>query len=200
MYKTPPHATKSRQYATVASLLHFLITAYPSQSRYSEHLSSIPTDYISSGVRSWLRELTRALRLHNFAWLERYTSRDVLLDRLDCASIGVPRNESNAPRDLATEALATLLDALRSKASVTTWAILRSAYYELSCPTPSEGTSSLTRDWLLRSLLLCDVAFKEDADDDTAILDTWIQGKHKLGELRPKEGVEGRWVICKVRK
>lgn len=200
MYKAQPNVTKSCQLTSITSLLHLLATGYPSQSRYSEHLNSIPIDYLSPSVRSWLRELTRALRLHNFACIERSTNRYAMLNCLNLGTTETPRDDSNAPRDIAIEALATLLDMLRSKASATAWSILRSAYYELSCPIPSEGTGSLARDWLLRSLLLRTVAFKDDAVDNTAILDTWIRERLTLGELKPKEGVEGRWIVCKVKK
>ena len=39
---------------------------------------------------------------------------------------------------------------------------------------------------------------KEDVDD-AKLLDIWIQARVICGELRQKEGVEGRWIICKMK-
>lgn len=201
MYKAHAHPPETCPTAVTVSLLYYLVTTYPSQSRYSESLGSIPHSLLPADTRGWLRELTRALRQHNYAKLEQLTERSTAARALIVDSLrAMPSSEPKpgAPPDLAMETLCSLLDSLRSRVRDTTWAVLRSAYRELSCPKPTDATLSLTRDWLLRSLLLRNVTPEVDRHDE-ALLDSWIQQRISLGELRAKEGVEGRWIVCKVR-
>lgn len=200
MYKTHPKVPDSCHLPSIASLLHFLVTAYPSQSRYSEHLSSLSTAFVPSAARAWLRELTRCLSQHNFIRIEQLTTRCTLTQILEAeASRSSLRRCPNGPQDLAMEALSTLLDTLRAKARDTSWIILRSVYRELSCPKPNDEASLFTRNWLLRSLLLRSNTQAEGSEDDTVLVDTWIQQHVTLGDIKAKEGVEGRWIVCKVK-
>jgi hypothetical protein len=202
MYATQRDLPSSSESSTVVSLLHFLAIGYPSQSRYMEHLGSVPKAFLSAVPRRWLRDLTCALRQHNFARLERLTTRASALKalRLDPEVDIKSRNSTTeGPANLVLEAMCTLLDSLRARARETAWAVLRSAYRELSCPRPSEAAPSHTRDWLLRSLTLQAVAYKKARDKDDTLLDEWIQQRVSSGELRPKEGVDGRWIVCKAK-
>lgn len=98
-----------------------------------------------------------------------------------------PQSSSN----LAKKALFSLVDALRGKAREATWSVIRSAYRELSCHAEAEGT----RDWLMRSLALYSVF----PDASGVSVDEWLEKQTRLGRVRPKEGAEGRWIICKIR-
>ena len=91
--------------------------------------------------------------------------------------------------DLLNKAFYAVVDTLRAKARESTWTVIRSAYREISC-----HADSPTRDWLAKSLALQPVL----PDSDSATLDQWLQGKSSLNQVRQKEGVEGRWIICKV--
>lgn len=48
----------------------------------------------------------------------------------------------------------------------------------------------------MRSLCLANV--NADSDGDVR-LEEWLEEKGKEGHVRRKEGVQGRWIICKVR-
>ncbi|EKM51603.1 uncharacterized protein PHACADRAFT_261845 [Phanerochaete carnosa HHB-10118-sp] len=203
MYKTRSSLPETCSMAVTASLLYYLVTAYPSQSRYFEHLGLIPKALLRETTRKWLRELTRALRQHDYARTEQLAGRGAMEIALGIDTAGIPTSnepQSGSPPDLAIEALYDLLDSLRSRARDTTWTILRSAYRELSCPKPSNVPASIiTRNWLLQSLLLRSVASHCDKRDDESLLDTWIQERVSRAELRPKDGAEGRWIVCKVK-
>ena len=202
MYKAHQELPATSSFAAIASLLHFLATAYPSQNRYFEHLATVPTALLRPDALRWLKDLTRSLRQQNFARLEQLTSRSAVIKALPEEARPRPSSETSttgAPSNLALEALCTLLDVLRSRARDTTWAILRSAYRELSCPKPTGDAVLSTREWLLRSLALRNVGFIKDGSDDETLLDLWMQQRVTLGDLRAKEGIEGRWIVCKVK-
>ena len=97
----------------------------------------------------------------------------------------------HANSDLGTRALLFLVDSLRRKAGDSAWDTIRSAYRELSCDPTSLGTKT----WLRRSLCLDSVVL----DDSSSEIESWLEQKLPLGHVRRKEGVEGRWIICKVR-
>ena len=92
---------------------------------------------------------------------------------------------------LGTRALLVLVESLRRKAGDSAWDTIRSAYRELSCDPTSLGTKT----WLRRSLCLDSVVL----DDFSCEIESWLEQKLPLGHVRRKEGVEGRWIICKVR-
>jgi hypothetical protein len=87
---------------------------------------------------------------------------------------------------LAQRAIHHLLDALRIKTREMAWTVIRNAYRELSCQPDSQLD---TRSWLMHSLSL-------QSDPD---LNQWLELESGLGHVRKKEGIEGRWIVCKPR-
>lgn len=211
LYKPPAQLSRSCQTTTLVSLLHFLVAAYPSHSRCFEHLHSLPSNFLPSNSEAgrWLRQVTRALRQGNYSRLERLTKRAACTRFADTNSTSKPATggapepsnklSAPAPVNLALEALCTLLDALRAKARESSWTILRSAYRELSCPKNTEDALSEPHQWLLNTLALRPVAPSDESRDEAALVDVWIEKRCAMGDLRPKEGVEGRWVVCKAK-
>ncbi|RPD77598.1 hypothetical protein L226DRAFT_532370 [Lentinus tigrinus ALCF2SS1-7] len=115
---------------------------------------------------------------------------------------------------LALEALGTLVEALLDKARGTTWAVLRSAYREVSLlavPVAPANSSGTTAEWLVRSLVLratggnagdddVDVNVNVNVNDVVEMAERWLDGRRARGEARRKEGegMEGRWVLVKA--
>jgi hypothetical protein len=83
------------------------------------------------------------------------------------------------------------LDALRKKARASFWGVIRGAYREVSCNPNFEDT----RSWLSRSLCLESIL----SEDLTLEPEAWLDEESTVGHTRRKEGVEGKWIICKVR-
>ncbi|KAI0712445.1 hypothetical protein C8Q76DRAFT_797292 [Earliella scabrosa] len=134
-------------------------------------------------------------------------------------------SESDAPRDLALEALGTLVEALLEKARGTTWDVLRTAYREVSLratlnPGTGTNTTETTAHWLARSLVLRPARGVEargeskvvidgsvgkvgrpaDVEVEVDAVDAWLEERRGRGEARRKEGegMEGRWVLVKA--
>ncbi|CAL1712457.1 unnamed protein product [Somion occarium] len=208
-----PSTTRS---TALLSLLHCLVSGYPSQSRFFEHMATLPDAFVpkKSEQGRWIAALACSLRTRNYTRLYNLTENKTLVTLLPQSLPDCPPksevthtlsqdNSSNGPRHLARDALFTLIDNLRSKARNTTSLVLRSAYRELHCDISSKGTTgtvSPTCHWLCRSLALPSVS-PEYVDDDTVVflIDKWLQEKRAAEEIRPKEGVEGRWILCKVK-
>lgn len=211
--------------ATLISLFHHVLEGYPSQSRYHEHLHSLPRAFLprESEVYQWLNDLARSLRTRNFARLDGLTQQEAFERFISTDShagpSGVspmpPNSEKNvptgAPADLAREALSTLVDALRQRARETTWLVLRSAYRELHCPPAAISAEadanattevpSSTRDWLARSLTLRPIMSNNEQPPDIGkLVDEWLTQRCANGEVRRKEGpgMDGRWIVCKI--
>ncbi|KAF7795340.1 hypothetical protein EIP86_006497 [Pleurotus ostreatoroseus] len=206
MYLTHLDRQRRSQPIVMLSCLHFLCTAYPSQSRFFEHLTSLPRDLISESTdtRRWLWDLARALRQRNFARLDQLTTWDAFSSFVASTPVrsAPSQNTSGAPENLAMEVLATLVDTLRVKARDTAWSVLRSAYRELSCPKfdVNQGAKEpSTTVWLRRSLLLKPVILSGDDLDELSLVDRWLAAKEADGSIRPKEGLEGRWLISKLK-
>lgn len=205
MYQALPDSSPT--IASLLSSLHFLVTGYPSQSRYLEHLHSLPPPFLpeSSPSRSWLQELARAVRMRNYSRLENLTSREIcggilkVAGALKAAPDAHPSHKYSYPIDLVLEAMCTLMESLRTKARDTNWLVLRVAYRELSLPKPSDSDPAPTRLWLYKSLALGSVsrAAHSGKIDQIALLDTWIESRRAQGDIRAKEGVEGRWTVIK---
>ncbi|KAF8645222.1 hypothetical protein AX16_008049 [Volvariella volvacea WC 439] len=177
--------------AILVALLHHLIAAYPSQGVYNQHLDAIssslfPRDCTS---RKWIVSLAICLRTKNYCKVEHLTKGETVLSLLH--PLERMGTEVTFPASLSSHAVRCLVDRLREKARQNAWAIIRSAYRELSC----NDESADTRTWLTRSLYLDSVA----SDQSSTALDQWLDQHSELGHVRKKEGVEGRWVICKVR-
>jgi len=91
---------------------------------------------------------------------------------------------------LASNAVFSLVDALRRKVSETAWTILRSAYRELD-----QGSID-TETWLARSLFMDSVV----SDEWTLEADHWLETKAIVGHVRRKENTANRWIVCKLAK
>ncbi|KAI0087046.1 hypothetical protein BDY19DRAFT_894022 [Irpex rosettiformis] len=205
MYQALPNSTPV--ITILLSSLHFLASGYPSQSRYFDHLHSLPTFFFleSHPAASWLRDLSWTLRSHTYSNLEKLTTREACAHILEIPEHTkgndgeLPPQKYSYPVNLVLEALCTLVDTLREKARETNWLVLRTAYREVSLPKPCDTDPAPTRDWLCRSLTLCSVSRVSSPKtvDDVALLDTWIESRRAQGDVRPKEGVEGRWIVVK---
>lgn len=204
IYNALPELHSNLMSTVLLASLHFLCFGYPSQSRCFEHLHSLPDSFLPKyhPVERWLRDLMRTLRLHNYSRLEDLTSREVCERVLKQAGYASPRatiKTRSSTVDLILEALCTLVNALRLKARETSWLVLRTAYRELSLPKPSDTDPAPTRAWLCQSLALKSV--KGDAGssitDVVTLLDTWVESRQAQGDIKPKEGVEGRWIVVK---
>ncbi|KAI0081638.1 hypothetical protein K474DRAFT_1694975 [Panus rudis PR-1116 ss-1] len=193
--------------ASLLSLLHFLLASYPSQSRFFEHLATLPPRFIpkESEQCRWIESLAKALRTRNYARLDGLTDADAL-KKLVPSTLQEPTpkppeaRQLNVAFNLPLSALHTQVNALRAKARESAWMVIRSAYRELHIDPAAESPSS-THCWLYRSLALRPVKYdpKDGSSDEIAQLDTWFQEKSKAGEVRPKEGVAGRWIVCKIK-
>lgn len=207
MYQALPEMIQNRMLTVLLSSLHFLAAGYPSQSRYFEHLHSLPPSFMPTqhAALSWLSNLAKTLRMRNYSQLE------ALTDHASCERVLTSIDRSRLDRaagkfdqrlpgsDLAFEAMCSLVGALRAKARETTWLVLRSAYRELSLPKTTDADPASTREWLYQSLALQSVKprGRESAAGEVASLDMWIETRCAKGDMRPREGIEGRWVIAK---
>lgn len=177
-------------HSVFCSLLHHLVTYYPSQGQYYQHLHSIDKFVLprESAAFTWFACVTKCLRTRNYAKLATLTQKSSVLEMISQASKTSHARSVNAT--LGLDALLYLLDTLRQKAAETTWNVFRSAYREFSLDRTAEGTKL----WLVRSLSLESVY----GDDRSLEPNEWAESKVSVGHVRKKEGVEDRWVICKV--
>ncbi|GLB38224.1 hypothetical protein LshimejAT787_0500890 [Lyophyllum shimeji] len=197
LYLTSPAPHDNRTATVLISLLHHLVTAYPSQGSYRQHFDTIPVDFLprDGAPFTWITRLARSLRTQNYAVFEQLTSPSsiskVLGDEEDLAGALKSLSISDGDRraTLARQALHGLVHSLRYKARNTNWDIVRSAYREFSCDTEE------TRAWLVRSLSLrSSVPYGRSIEAEQ-----WLEEKATLGHARRKEGVPGRWMIYKPR-
>jgi hypothetical protein len=178
-----------QQSSILISLLHHLVSAYPTQSTFREQLRSLPhTVFCAGEARTWIIDLASALRFRNYYRLQELTQPQAyahfVLERASLASL--PRGVTLP--SLARRALDELIAQIMKKARQTAWVVMRSAYPLFACQAGSE-----TRIWLERSLFLhTDRQFLPNDD-----LDNWLEAKSRAGEIDHKEGVEGRWVVRK---
>lgn len=191
----PPHP--NRLLTVLISLLHHLVASYPSQSTYEQYLDTIPSSFLpkASEPRRWIDSVARSLRTRNIIKFDRLTDMTALLPLFQPLEAG--ENASKLPpptmkaTTLAQKALCCLVDSLRQCAQETAWDVIRAAYREFAC----QQGSDITRDWLERSLCLKSVS----SLGVSVALDEWLEKRASVGQVRPKEGVEGRWIVCKVR-
>lgn len=155
---------------------------YPSQAVFHERLRFLPSSHLpkDSTARAWLLSIARALREVN------YTQFELISQARSYATFIHPPADHVKPH-LSTRALETLIAALRAKARERTWAVMRSAYRELWCHEGSETTA-----WLGRCLCL-------EEGDGRMPVDRWLEVKEKEGQVKKKEGLEGRWTVCRVK-
>ncbi|KAK7048653.1 Pre-mrna-splicing factor cwc22 [Favolaschia claudopus] len=187
------HLPSTQPYPTCAEtilvcLLHYLVAAHPSQREFHASLASMPNAFFpgDSAARIWITSLAGCIRSRNYAKLGKLTQITALPG--DDA-----RPESDGPgRPLSRKALYHLVDSLRSKTREMTWIVMRAAYRELFCQVDSHWD---TRSWLERSLGLS----SKVPGGHSLALDEWLISERDRGHVREKEGLEGRWIVCKPR-
>lgn len=150
-----------------------------SQNRFYETRRELLKDRpLNDALESWILSLARSLHRNEgvrFELLSRpKTALQVLPERPPPPEVGP---------DLAVAALEELLNDLRGLARRSAWAVFRKSYREF-------GPSS--RPWVGR-LLLFDINSPAGSD----ALDAWLFQCEKQGEIAPKAGVEGHWVVTK---
>lgn len=186
------HSSFSKQAAVLVSLLHHLVT---SPTTFCQHLRRKASSIIlsSSPEYGWLLSLATALQLRNY-------SRLAFLTRSESWSpfvqgIGHSKQPSDPPKtghpNVAYGAVEMMVNKIRLKSRESSWPVLRSAYRELVC---QPGSSTIP--WLVRSLKLSDGC--QDSRAGVTVAD-WLRSKASLGQVRQKEGVEGRWIVSKER-
>ncbi|KAJ3513488.1 hypothetical protein NLJ89_g2918 [Agrocybe chaxingu] len=188
----PPLIPKPTIYSILGSLLYFLVVPYPSQSRYHEHLDSVPRSLLSrkSELFLWLSSLTKSLRMRNYAKFAALAQKAIIVQFIDSfRELHETKTEGAHKVDkLGLEAVLFFMDALRQKAAESSWTIVRSAYRELWLDYES------TKTWLPRSLCLDSIQ-----DDRPSVkIEDWMRSRVSMGHMRPKDGVEGRWIVCKA--
>ena len=179
------------QYVTPAILvssIHHLLAKYPSQGPFTQHMDSIPHQLFpkDSAARKWLTSLATCLRKRQYAVFDRETRRSTILHTL-----GLQEEVPGLLEHLGLSAVLAAVDSLRAKARETAWTVMRSAYRELACHVDSTNT----RSWLERSLCLGSTI----SEAFTIPLEQFLDQQKSLGAVRAKEGIEGRWIVCKIR-
>ena len=150
-----------------------------SQKRFYEARNKLHKDCtLDDELETWMLGLARSLHRNEGARFE-------TLSRLSTALQLLPKRPP-APEigpDLAVAALEELLNDLREHARRSAWAVFRKSYREF-------GASS--RPWVAR-LLLFDVESPAGSD----ALDAWLSLSEQQGEITPKSGAEGHWMVVK---
>jgi len=196
----PPNAEPPAQFtgrfpsvqSLLSSLLHHLVASYPSQGTYHQHLASIPRTSLPQGsqISLWLTSVTKSLRTRNYAKFSMLSQKATVAKLLESSTYGLVTNARGPAEDvLATNAVFSLVQALRRKASETAWNVLRSAYRELD-----QGSTDMET-WLTKSLFLDSVI----GDEWTVKVNDWLETKTSLGHVRRKENAVQKWIVCKVR-
>ena len=184
------------QITILISLLHNLVSAYPSQSLFRDRLHALPHHIFPQGTAAylWLSSLSSSLRCRNYVKFEevtRPTAFAQLLGKSLHKSDDVPTHSKYDPY-LCDDAFHALVDKLRTVSRTMTWSVIRHAYRELSFRVELEGT----RDWLTRSLALQSVL---PGAKSHVPVEEWLEDKAAEGHVRQKEGVEHTYIISKVR-
>ncbi|PFH49947.1 hypothetical protein AMATHDRAFT_146437 [Amanita thiersii Skay4041] len=192
LYLSCPSPHPNVMPAILVSLAHHLLVSYPSQGPFQQQLDSIPTSVFpkTSVARLWIASLSASVRTRDYAKFEKLSRQTSILHALGLPENSLPQSGSGQKSDLGLLAICASIDALRHRTRETTWSVMRSAYRELACQSESQ-----TRSWLERSLCLQ----SNLSSQSTMALDDWLQQQSELGTVRPKEGVEGRWIVCKIR-
>ncbi|KAF9452940.1 hypothetical protein P691DRAFT_755972 [Macrolepiota fuliginosa MF-IS2] len=176
-----PHRAHHRHISFLVSLLHHLITAYPSQSLYHQQRTSPSSWAPPQTTSAWLKSLTCSLRTGNYHQFTILTQHERILQLITPTD-----SQRSVHDDLAKRALLTAVEALRAKVRETVWGIVRSAYRELWFDEPAYDT----RSWLGRSLCL---------DTSSMDMDGWLDHVGSAGHVRKKEDSDTRWIVTKVR-
>ncbi|KAF8546737.1 hypothetical protein OG21DRAFT_1047994 [Imleria badia] len=192
IYSASPPPQSFRLTTILILLLHQLVISFPSQQTYLEQIKSLVPNLLErpSAAYLWISGLARSLRTSNFVQFEKLSHPDAF-DPLLPLSCSVPSSNvttATAFQDLPRNAVHALVSRLRLKARDEAWIVVRNAYRELS-------SSDETQTWLGKRLF-----FDNFGSEATAVrFDEWVRERCRDGQLRPKQGVEGRWTVCKAR-
>ncbi|KAF9491774.1 hypothetical protein BDN71DRAFT_1497854 [Pleurotus eryngii] len=175
--------------AHLISLVHYLTDQYPRQGVFQQHLDLLPSSFLprDSEARKWITSVSTSLRTHNYVKFAELTHPDAFLHFV----VGEADPSSSVNYSAARLALQAVVDSLRRRSRDDTWSILRASYREWSC----QDGCDWTRTWLEKCLVLRSVSPR--GQNMTA--EQWLEGHAKDGHVRPKEGIEGRWIVCKPR-
>lgn len=192
IYSTIATPQPSRTTTVLILLLHHLIISFPSQQSYLDQVKYVVPNLLGrpSTAYLWISTLARSLRTLNFVQFERLSHPDAYEHLLPSSrpitsSVVTP---ATVFHDLPRIAVHTLVSRLRLKARDEAWIVVRNAYRELS-------SSDETQIWLGKRLF-----FDSFGCEATVVrFDEWVRERCRDGHLRPKEGVEGRWMVCKAR-
>ncbi|KIJ64404.1 hypothetical protein HYDPIDRAFT_111715, partial [Hydnomerulius pinastri MD-312] len=189
MYTSTTSRQPYRLVTVLVLLLHHLLVTYPAQRTYLEQIRQVTPNLLErpSAAYSWISTLARNLRTSNFVQFEQL-SKPIAFERLlPPRSISDPKSTAPFP-NLPQDVIYALVSRLRSKARDRAWMIVRNSYRELS-------SSEEMQSWLGRRLCF------DNFGCETSIIrfDEWVEERCRDGHLRPKEGVEGRWMVCKAR-
>ncbi|KAG6329493.1 hypothetical protein ID866_9598 [Astraeus odoratus] len=182
--KDPP---ASRVVTAVIMLLHHLDLTYPSQQTYFEHLKTLLSGILkrSSPVYTWITAVAHSLRTSDFIRFNELSQPHAF----ECLFPSTLHAKAMGPfHHLPKTAVCTLMCRLRSKARERAWIVLRGVYREFSA-------SDSTRNWLRRYLAL-DAVYPETT---TIGFEDWMKERELAGHVRPKDGEDGKWIVCKVR-
>lgn len=192
IYSTTPTPHPLRLTTILILLLHQLVISFPSQKTYLEQIKHLVPNLLErpSPAYLWISSLARSLRAFNFVQFERLSHPDAF-EHLLPLSRPIPSLDVKATtvfQDLPRNAVHALVSRLRLKARDEAWIVVRNAYRELS-------SSDETQMWLGKRLF-----FDSFGSEATVVrFDEWVRERCQDGQLRPKEGVEGRWMVCKAR-
>jgi len=192
IYSTTSAPQPFRLTSILISLLHQLVISFPSQRSYLERIKYLTPNLLErpSSAYLWISTLARSLRTLNFVQFEQLSQPDAFEHLLPPSRPVPPSNTSASAvlRDLPQSAVNELVFRLRLKARDESWRVVRNAYREISL-------SDETQLWLGKRLF-----FDSFGSEATVVrFDEWVRERCRDGQLRPKEGVEGRWMVCKAR-
>ncbi|KAJ7430958.1 hypothetical protein B0H11DRAFT_2133273 [Mycena galericulata] len=185
--------------AVLVCLLYHLVAAYPSQREFHAFLDSVPKAFFpdTSAARAWIKSLAAYIRARNYAKIDRLTQMSALpindQEQLSLEqTLAALSLSSGSDAELPKKAFFHLVGCLRSKTRDMAWTMMRVAYRELSCQADPQLD---TRVWLERSLgLLSGVPGGHDIP-----LEEWLERESGLGHIKKKDGIDGRWILCKPR-
>ncbi|KAJ8691369.1 hypothetical protein PTI98_010953 [Pleurotus ostreatus] len=175
--------------AHLISLVHYLTDQYPRQGVFQQHLDLLPSSFLPRGseARKWITSVSASLRTHNYVKFAELTHPDAFSHFV----VGEGDPSPSANDSAARLALQAVVDSLRRKSRDDTWSILRTSYREWSC----QDGFDWTRTWLEKCLVLRSVS--PHGQNMTA--EQWLEGHAKDDHVRPREGIDGRWIVCKPR-
>lgn len=191
-YLETPAPHTFRRAIILILLLHQLVVTFPSQQPYLDQIKYLVPNLLErpSAAYSWISTLARSLRTLNFVQFETLSHPDAF-EYLLPLSPPISSSDVTAAkwfRELPQIALRALVSRLRLKARDEAWLVIRNAYRELS-------SSDEMQMWLGKRLF-----FDSFGSEATVVrFHTWVQERCRDGQLRSKEGTEGRWIVCKAR-